>query len=587
MFPARAGTGTTDGLNEGAVNENPEGPVDQGAVWQRTRQTQALGDVLTLDQSERHASVARIIVLLTLTAFMSGTAAGALLLQHHRPELAAAASPAAEPARRADVKARLAQPVVEVALGEPPSAGTPAIDAYLPLARGGYEPPAPAYARHGMAAARDAADRREVASTRPPASIGPTRIGLTAGRSGTDKPVHDAWAALPRSASPRVTPPAPEPPERHAEQVMVKRGDTLMTILTRAGIGRAEAHEAVATLEDHYDPRRLKAGQFLALEFERSRSDTADLRLAGLAINLDFENEIRVDRAPTGGFEVRTVERELGRETRVAAATIEDSLYLSARRENVPDETLLELIKLFSWDVDFQRDIHQGDAFEVVYDIVTTADGKEARAGEILFASLNVRGERLNAYRYERPDGSAGYYDEEGRSVRKWLMRTPIDGARLSSGFGMRKHPILGYSKMHKGVDFAAPPGTPVYAAGDGVVAQAGRNGGYGNYIRLRHNAEYSTAYAHLQGFAEGVRANERVKQGEVIGYVGSTGRSTGPHLHYEVLENGSQINPLEVKQQVADRLEGRDLARFKRQIETVQAHLDGHRPTRLARNER
>jgi murein DD-endopeptidase MepM/ murein hydrolase activator NlpD len=206
------------------------------------------------------------------------------------------------------------------------------------------------------------------------------------------------------------------------------------------------------------------------------------------------------------------------------------------------------------------------------------------RGGEVLFASLKLRGRQVHAYRYEHADGTTGYYDIDGRSLRKWLMRTPIDGARLSSGFGPRRHPILGYNRMHRGVDFAAPTGTPIYAAGDGVLTKAGRKGSYGNYIQIRHNDEFSTAYAHMSRFADGIKKGARVRQGQIIAYVGSTGRSTGPHLHYEVLQNGQQINPMSIKPQNAARLAGTDLERFRRQIEIIDAQRPTTAPvTRLA----
>ena len=192
------------------------------------------------------------------------------------------------------------------------------------------------------------------------------------------------------------------------------------------------------------------------------------------------------------------------------------------------------------------------------------------RGGDLLYAGLSLSGEILDAFRFEPEDGEVEYFDRTGRSLRKFLLRTPVDGARLSSTFGMRRHPILGYSRMHKGVDFAAPSGTPIYAAGSGRVVAAGRNGGYGNYIRVRHSGEYSTAYAHLSRFAKGIRPGQRVRQGQVIGYVGTTGRSTGPHLHYEVLRNDQQINPLEIKQPPTTQLAGADLERFNEEVARI-----------------
>ena len=369
-----------------------------------------------------------------------------------------------------------------------------------------------------------------------------------------------------------ATPAAPEQtPVVEAEHLVVQRGDTLLQILMRSGIDRAEAHEVVGTLSTLYDPRRLRVGQAMAVEVERAGNALAAPRLAALSLNLDFGNDLRVERDANGDFAARKVDRELVQSVHAAYAVIETSLYQTARRHAVPDEALVNLANIFSWDLDFQRDVHAGDSFEIVYEQVESPDG-EIRGGEVLFASLKLRGRQVHAYRYEHSDGTAGYYDTDGRSLRKWLMRTPIDGARLSSGFGPRRHPILGYNRMHRGVDFAAATGTPIYAAGDGEISKIGRNGAYGNYIQIRHSDEFSTAYAHMSRFADSLKNGSRVRQGQVIAYVGSTGRSTGPHLHYEVLQDGQQINPMSIKPQTAARLTGADLERFRRQIETIDA---------------
>ncbi|TFG47962.1 MAG: M23 family metallopeptidase, partial [Gemmatimonadales bacterium] len=229
-----------------------------------------------------------------------------------------------------------------------------------------------------------------------------------------------------------------------------------------------------------------------------------------------------------------------------------------------PNPVLIELIRIFSFDVDFQRDIQPGDRFEVLYDALLETDGSLAKTGEVLYAALTLSGQRLELYGFTPKSGFADFFDTKGQSVRKTLMRTPIDGARLSSGFGMRKHPILRYTRMHRGTDFAAPSGTPIYAAGDGTVEIAGRKGAYGKYVRLRHNSTYQTAYAHMSRFAKGTRSGARVRQGQVIGYVGTTGRSTGPHLHYEVLVNGKQVNPSKIKLASGEKLKGADLAAFE-----------------------
>ena len=230
------------------------------------------------------------------------------------------------------------------------------------------------------------------------------------------------------------------------------------------------------------------------------------------------------------------------------------------------------LIRMFSWDVDFQRDIRHGDHFETLYEEVTLEKDESQVKGELVYAGLTLRGKLIDAYLFSPDGGLKTYYDSEGRSLRKFLLRTPIDGARLSSHFGKRRHPVLGYTKMHKGTDFAAPRGTPIYAGGSGRIDKAERFGGYGNYVRIRHSDAWSTAYAHMHNFAKGIRPGVRVRQGQIIGYVGSTGRSTGNHLHYEVLQNGTQVNPMTMKQPALASLSGADLEAFQKERDRIDA---------------
>lgn len=371
------------------------------------------------------------------------------------------------------------------------------------------------------------------------------------------------------------------------DRVTVSRGDTLMDILDRAEIGRRQAHAAIQSLSKIYDPRRLKAGQQLritagheARDGQEEQDKAGPRQLLSMALDLDLEHQILVTRGTDGRYATSKVERPQRRDMVRVAGVINDSLYLAAQRADLPQDVLLRVIKLFSWDVDFQRSVQRGDQFETLFERITLEQSGATKPGELLYTGLDLSGRALSAYRFARDDGTVEYFDRKGRSVRKFLLRTPVDGARLSSRFGMRKHPVLGYSRMHKGTDFAAPRGTPIYAAGSGRVAAAGPNGGYGKYIRVRHTDEYSTAYAHLTRFAKGIKRGRQVRQGQVIGYVGSTGRSTGPHLHYEVLRNGTQVNPLKVKQAPSAKLTKAELQRF----ETEVARIDGLR-TDLARS--
>jgi murein DD-endopeptidase MepM/ murein hydrolase activator NlpD len=365
--------------------------------------------------------------------------------------------------------------------------------------------------------------------------------------------------------------PTPEAlPSTYAQRVKVKSGDTLAKILVKAGVGRTETHYIVQALGKKYDPRRIRRGQQITLTFESApmiidvsippQSD----QFVGLTIEPDYKTVVRVARNADGNFVAEEFEKTLNRTAVRAEGTIENSLYVAGRDVGVPAVMIARMIRLMSWDVDFQRDIRTGDSFEVMYEKVTDDRGQHVYNGAVKFVALTLSGKRITVYRHQLEDGSVDYFDEDGKASRKALMRTPIDGARLSSGFGKRRHPILGYNRMHKGVDFAAASGTPVYAAGNGTVAFAGRKGSFGNYIKIRHNGTYQTAYAHLKGFARGVRSGKRVEQGQVIGYVGTTGRSTGPHLHYEVHQGNRQVNPMRVKMPSGRTLKGSELARFK-----------------------
>lgn len=353
----------------------------------------------------------------------------------------------------------------------------------------------------------------------------------------------------------------PPLPSSVFKTVTLKSGNTLSGLLTNAGLPRIEAADVVNAFSDAFDPRRIRAGQDISLEFITEEDGNE------LFVGLEYEpstREIVLLERLGDGFIASKKEKALSIHTRQAAGVITDSLYMAGVRAGLPVPILIELIHAYSWDVDFQRDIRKEDSFAVLYEIMQDSDGTTVAYGDVLYAAINLSGTELPIYRYTTTEGTTDYFDDQGRSAKKTLMRTPIDGARLTSSFGNRKHPILGYNKMHKGVDFGAPRGTPIYAAGDGVIDYAGWNGGYGKYVRIRHNGEYSTAYAHMKGIKKGIGKGKRVKQGQVIGYLGSTGRSTGPHLHYEILKNNKQVNPMKVKMPSGLKLKGEELARFQ-----------------------
>jgi murein DD-endopeptidase MepM/ murein hydrolase activator NlpD len=246
------------------------------------------------------------------------------------------------------------------------------------------------------------------------------------------------------------------------------------------------------------------------------------------------------------------------------------SLYKAATDENIPANTIIEFARIYGFQVDFQRDIRKQDKFQIMYEIFLNEKNEIVETGEILFANLKLSGQDNSLYYFDK-DGSEGHYDKNGKSVKKALMKTPINGARLSSPFGMRKHPIDGFNKMHRGTDFAAPMGTPIMASGDGVVKKAGWCGGGGNCVKIKHNSTYQTIYAHMSKFARGIKTGVRVKQGQTIGYVGLTGKSTGPHLHYEVLVNGKKVNSQKLKLPSGKILKGKERKNF----ETKKIKLD------------
>lgn len=355
-------------------------------------------------------------------------------------------------------------------------------------------------------------------------------------------------------------------PSERRRSLKVQSGDTLMSLMLSAGIDRGDAHEAVSALRSVFDPKDLRVGQQVRLTV--SPKDN----LQEIALDPSVVRRVAVRRDGNDAtFRAFETQKTLTRELTHASGKIQSSLYKAAVDAGVPLPVLEEMMRIYSWDIDFQREIQPDDEFEISYEKFVDDDGGFVRHGEIIFAKLILSGDRKSLYRFEIEPGLVDYFDENGKSAKRALLRTPIDGARLSSGFGKRHHPVLNYTKMHRGVDFAAPSGTPIYSAGDGVVEFRGKNGGYGNYIRIDHAGKYKTAYAHMKSFAAGLSTGGRVRQGQVIGYVGSTGRSTGPHLHYEILVSGRQVNPLAVKMPSGRTLSTAALARFH----TVRAGID------------
>ena len=349
--------------------------------------------------------------------------------------------------------------------------------------------------------------------------------------------------------------------------VRVKRGDTLTTLLLRWGANANETQEVATALRQIWSPRELKIGQEVALEF-----DAAGLETIEIAANLD--HAVRAQRGQDGHFSPASMPRNLLRLPHLAVGTIKSSLYEAAVDAGVPLPVLQEMTRAFSYDVDFQREVQPGDTFEVLFENIADKKGNVIANGAVIYAAMTLSGHRLRVYRFMPDGGFADFFNPAGQSVKKALLRTPIDGARLTSGFGARMHPILGYTRMHRGVDFGAVQGTPIMAAGDGIVEKAGHDSGYGNLVLLRHNGNYETAYAHMSRFGSGIKVGARVHQGQVIGYVGMTGLATGPHLHYEIRIGGTQVNPLSVKMAPGRNLAGGELRGFRAVAEEVDRQL-------------
>jgi murein DD-endopeptidase MepM/ murein hydrolase activator NlpD len=347
----------------------------------------------------------------------------------------------------------------------------------------------------------------------------------------------------------------------------VGRGDTLASILSRQQIPHQQIHQLTSSMREHYKPKDLKPGLEFEVTLAKANKDDRTQSVQELKIRPTIDYEVIAVRNDEGQFECEKREIRLIEERRWAEAKIEGSLSEAANRFGIPQQVLQNMINAFSHSIDFQRGIKEGDSFGLMYTVFTDPQTGRQRPGSLLYAMITADGKPNHIYRYQPKGGVMGFYNEKGESLRnsKGLMRTPVDGARISSRFGMRKHPTQGFHKHHKGVDFAVPHGTPVMAAGDGVIERANYYGAYGNYVCIRHTSGMKTAYAHLSKYHKNAKPGLHVKQGQVIGYVGSTGRSTGAHLHYEVLVANKQVNPLSIKTLPAAKLTGKQKDEFFR----------------------
>lgn len=373
---------------------------------------------------------------------------------------------------------------------------------------------------------------------------------------------------------------AAQPGLEPAENVQVKvlPGETFEAAMRRIGVGSDDARAAVTLLAGAFDVVNIRAGLAFQAAVAEPREQRGPVRLVGLSMRTGPATAVTISRTFDGALRLREMAEEVREETTVAQGSIEGSLHETAAAQGSTSAITSQAAKLFAHKIDFSRDIHPGDTFKLVFTRKVTESGRTVEAGDLLYAEVDVDkkgGAPIRFYRYQPADGGeAQYFDETGKSIRGFLLQTPLAVVRITSGFGVRRHPVLGYNKMHQGIDFAGGTGTPIYAAGDGVVAEAGRKGGYGNWVALKHSGGWETGYAHMSRFASGLRRGQRVKQGQLIGYVGATGRVTGPHLHYEVMKNGVKINPKGAKVPAGSVLSGGELAEFKRQKGIVDAAL-------------
>ena len=324
----------------------------------------------------------------------------------------------------------------------------------------------------------------------------------------------------------------------------ISKGDTLDKILKRYEISQNEIKQLKKVLKQKNNINNLELNQIIKFTIEKNKK----IQIVNFEFPVNRKKKINLTKnLENGNFIYNEIKTNLEKKIFYKDGIIKKSLYSAAISKKIKPNIIIDFARIYGFQIDFQRDIRKNDTFQILYEVFVDENSEVIETGNILFANINLSNQNNELYFFNKKNFE-GHYDIQGKSAVKALMKTPINGARLSSSFGMRKHPILGYNKMHKGTDFAAPKGTPVMASGDGQIIKAAWCGGGGNCVKIKHNKTYSTVYAHLSKFAAGIKKGTRVKQGRIIGYVGSTGLSTGPHLHYEVIENGKKINSQKLK---------------------------------------
>ena len=347
----------------------------------------------------------------------------------------------------------------------------------------------------------------------------------------------------------------------------ISNGETFDRILNNYLISNEEINEIKESLSSDYNLNNLKANLHIKFRIDQSSNQKVNFFIFPVSRTKKIQLTRNLD---SNLFEKKIIIKNLDKKIIFKEGKILQSLYKTAVNLSIQPNIIIDFAGIYGFQVDFQRDIRKNDNFQIMYEVFVDDDNKVFETGNIIFADLKLSGVNNSLYYFDKKE-SKGHYDENGKSVKKALMKTPINGARLSSSFGMRKHPIDGYNKMHRGTDFAAPMGTPIMASGDGLITRARWCGGGGNCIKIKHNTTYQTIYAHMKNFARGIKEGVRVKQGQIIGYVGSTGKSTGPHLHYEVIQNGKKINSQKLKLPSGKTLKGKEREIF----EVIKIKLD------------
>ena len=355
------------------------------------------------------------------------------------------------------------------------------------------------------------------------------------------------------------------------QKYYLQEGETFTGALKQADLQDDEINDVVNIISKKIDLRKLNVGTLIET-YTKSVNDKKIIN--EIIIYPDIEKKIYVKKV-NNKFVAGEDKKKLFSKLKLYEVEIHNSIYESLKKIDTPDEIIMEFVQLYSFDIDFQRDIRKGNKIKIFFEIYTDSQNNYIKSGNINFSEIILNDESYELYRFQSEgDEFVEYFNSDGKSATKALMKTPINGARLSSGFGMRKHPILGYNKKHQGVDFAAPTGTPIMAAGTGHIEFVGNNGGAGKYIRIKHLNGYKTSYSHLSKYASGIQKNVKVRQGQVIGYVGNTGLSTGPHLHYEVIFNGKRINPMKMKLPSGKQLKDKNLEIFLAEKERINAEV-------------